>query len=377
MKYNELVAEMTAAHTTADVMAVIDKFVKSPERKSANKVATMKAFGGDSVDRPVNAEYGKVAPGREVNPLRIDEKAVRTVHQAATVGQNVRVKAFSSPVSLIPAQLDPNVLGPIHESRLLDRLPAQAISAPSYEIIVHNSTTGTPAPVSEGAVKPELVLNTTSETLTAIKLACHVGISHEAMMDFANFTGYVQVEAMRQLQDVENSQLIAGSGSSGNMTGFLSTSGILTDDASTDTGTGFTVIDSIEKSIAQLRVGAALATANLLVLHPSTWSAIRRLKDTTGRFLFIAADSDPSNAEANSIFGVPVLRTTQISAGTGLMLDTTKFGRVLVREGITVNQGTTSDDFTRNITRFVLEERLVLAVERPAAVLAISNLPAS
>jgi len=42
-----------------------------------------------------------------------------------------------------------------------------------------------------------------------------------------------------------------------------------------------------------------------------------------------------------------------------------------------VNQGTTSDDFTRNITRFVLEERLVLAVERPAAVLAISNLPAS
>ncbi|MDT5367170.1 MAG: hypothetical protein QOC62_1601 [Mycobacterium sp.] len=59
------------------------------------------------------------------------------------------------------------------------------------------------------------------------------------------------------------------------------------------------------------------------------------------------------------------------------MLDTTKFGRVLVREGITVNQGTTSDDFTRNITRFVLEERLVLAVERPAAVLAISNLPAS
>jgi hypothetical protein len=42
---------MTAANTQADVMAVIDKVVKSPERKSANKVvATMKAFGGDSVD---------------------------------------------------------------------------------------------------------------------------------------------------------------------------------------------------------------------------------------------------------------------------------------------------------------------------------------
>jgi hypothetical protein len=62
MKYNELVAEMTAANTQADVTAVIDKFVKSPERKSANKVATMKAFGGDSVNGPVNAEDGNVAP---------------------------------------------------------------------------------------------------------------------------------------------------------------------------------------------------------------------------------------------------------------------------------------------------------------------------
>ena len=136
-----------------------------------------------------------------------------------------------------------------------------------------------------------------------------------------------------------------------------------------------TVIDSIEKAITQLRVGSALATADLLVLNPSTWSAIRRLKDTTGRFLFIAADSDPTRAEANSIFGIPVLTTTALAAGTGIMLDSSKFGRVLVREGLTVHTGQTTDDFTRNVSRWVMEERLVLAVERPAAVLQISNLP--
>jgi HK97 family phage major capsid protein len=242
---------------------------------------------------------------------------------------------------------------------------------------VHNSTTGAPAPTAEGAAKPEIVLNTTSLTLTAIKLACHVGISYETLMDFSNFESYAQVEAMKQLEDVENAQLIAGTGTSGSMTGFLSTSGILSHDASADTGTGVTVIDSIEKAIAQLRVGSALATADLLVVHPQTWSAIRRLKDTTGRFLFIAADSDPTRAEANSIFGVPVLVTTAITAGTGLMLDSQRFGRVLIREGITVHTGTNNDDLTKNIVRLVFEERLVLAVERPAAVLAISNLPTS
>jgi HK97 family phage major capsid protein len=215
----------------------------------------------------------------------------------------------------------------------------------------------------------------TSLTLTAIKLAAHVGISYESLSDFPAFLGYAETELTRQLQDVENTELISGSGTSGHMTGFLTTSGILTHDASADTGTGVTVIDSIIKSIAQLRVGAALADADLLCLHPNTWSAIRRLKDTTGRFLFIASDSDPTTAQANSILGVPVLTTTSIAAGTGLMLDTQKFGNVLVREGITIHTGQNTDDFTKNISRFVLEERLVLAVERPAAVLALSNLP--
>ena len=42
---------------------------------------------------------------------------------------------------------------------------------------------------------------------------------------------------------------------------------------------------------------------------------------------------------------------------------------------MTVHTGQTNDDFTRNIARFVMEERLVLAVERPSAVMVISNLP--
>lgn len=74
---------------------------------------------------------------------------------------------------------------------------------------------------------------------------------------------------------------------------------------------------------------------------------------------------------------MPVLTTTAQTAGVGTMLDTTKFGRVLVREGITVHVGTSTDDFTKNISRWVFEERLVLAVERPSAVLQMSNLPTS
>lgn len=332
----------------------------------------------DSVEgEPADFVTNAFKSGREVNPLVMSQDSLQTIYKAAKSRQAISCKAYSTIGGLLPAQLDPNILGKIHESRLLDRLPTQAISAPSYEILVHASTTGAPAPVAEGGQKPEVVLNMTSQTVTAVKVAAHVGISYESLSDFPTFLGYATTELTRMMADTENSEILNGSGTGGHMTGLLNTSGILTHDASTDTGTNVTAIDGIEKAIAQLRVGSALADADLLILHPQTWSAIRRLKDTVGRYLFVSSDSDVTTAQANSIFNVPVLVTTAMTAGAGLMLDTSKFGRVFVREGITIHTGQNTDDFTKNISRFVLESRFVLGVERPAAVCAISNLPAA
>ena len=172
-------------------------------------------------------------------------------------------------------------------------------------------------------------------------------------------------ELLRNVIDAENSQVLNSDGTAGTLTGLLSTSGVLTRAKGTDTA-----LDAIEQGIADLRVGAALATANLLVLHPTTWSAVRRSKDSQARYLTTA---DPTKDVANTAWGVPVL-TTVLAAGTGLLLDTSKFGYVLVREQLVIQTGTNNDDFTRNISRWVAESRIGLAVERPAAVLKLTGL---
>ena len=108
--------------------------------------------------------------------------------------------------------------------------------------------------------------------------------------------------------------------------------------------------------------------------HPSTWSAIRRTKDKQDRYL---TSADPTRDEASSVWGVSVLVTTQIDPSVGVLLDTTKFGRVLMREPLSIRTGLNEDDFTRNIMRFICEERISLAIERPAAVSIITGLPTS
>jgi hypothetical protein len=73
--------------------------------------------------------------------------------------------------------------------------------------------------------------------------------------------------------------------------------------------------------------------------------------------------------------GVPVTVTTVCPVGTAVLTDSSKMGYVIVREAISIKTGTNGDDLIYNLTRLVVEERLGLCEERPAAVLAITGLP--
>jgi HK97 family phage major capsid protein len=131
-------------------------------------------------------------------------------------------------------------------------------------------------------------------------------------------------------------------------------------------------LDSFEEAVAQMRTAAALAEPDLIIMHPFTWSNLRRVKDGFYRFLVAP---DPTQDEAKSLWGVPVLTTVACQQGTAVMLDTTKFGFATIREALVMRVGYDSGDVTANMQRIVVEERLNLAVVRPTAVLLMSNLP--
>jgi len=230
----------------------------------------------------------------------------------------------------------------------------------------HQSSTGTPAITAEGALKPDVTLNFVTQTITAQKIAATFGLSWETQLDFPALIGYAQGEVFKQVTDVENAALI--NGSSG-IVGFQQTTGILTLAYSTGA-----YLDIFSQAIENLRVGASLAVADLIVMHPGTFGAVKRQKDSQNRYLL---SPDPTRDGINNIWGVEVLQTTAITAGTALLLDTTKFGFVAMRQNLEVQSGYTNDDFSRNINRWAVEERLNLAVERPSAVLNITGLPTS
>lgn len=311
------------------------------------------------------AQRKRGVPASTFSPLNFDLEELRAVHERVKRGEAAGFKTkrdFNSAEGFLPAELYNIPTFPRHERRLLEFLPGFALDAPSLEYIQVNSVTGAAAPVDEGALKPELIMNTSHVIVTAQKLAAHTGISYESAQDWTAFTTAVTVELTKQVVDAENEFLLSGIVSGGTTPvvetpGLLNTTGILTHHITSETA-----LDAVEMSVAQLRTGPSLCEPDLLVLHPTTWSAIRRQKDGYQRYMVAP---DPTQDEAQSLWGIRVLPTTSIAAGVGCLLDTRTFGRVAVREPIGVRIGWTGTDFTQNIWRYVAEERLCLAVERP------------
>ena len=156
----------------------------------------------------------------------------------------------------------------------------------------------------------------TEQTVKPVKIAALASVSMEALQDYESFQNWIPLELTRALINAETAEVVSGSGTAPHMTGILNTSGLLTRAMGSDTP-----IDALQLAFNDLRVGPAFATADLVALHPTTWSAIRRAKTTFNSYIL---SPDPSTGQVESIFGVTVVVNTMIPAGTAIVFDTSQ-----------------------------------------------------
>ena len=302
--------------------------------------------------------------------LTLGEAETKALFQAASTKSTMRIetKAAMDPGTLIPAQLLPGLVDLRFEPvRILDHIPATPMAGPSVDFISNTSATGVAGMVARGAAKPEVEFNTVATILTARKIAAWSSILDESLADFHGFASYVQNELIRAITNAENTQVLSGDGTGENLLGLLNVSGILTRLKGTDTN-----LDAMEQAIADLRTGPAFVEPDAIVIHPASWSIIRRSKDSQLRYLL---NPDPSSVEANSLWGIPVLATTSMPVGTALVANLEQGAQAFIRQGPVLemsNQSGTS--FTTNTTLIRCEERLALGSPRPSALLKVTGI---
>lgn len=218
---------------------------------------------------------------------------------------------------------------------------------------------GAAAPRSKGDAKAESNITYTQVTSVAESIAHLIKVNEEDLQDTQGLQQTLQQRGLAMLLAAEEDQVLNGNGTSPNLTGILSTTGVVTATQSTNT-----LIDAIVKLIASVEGQGAAVSA--IAMNPATWAALVTAKDSAGQYLGLL---DVTSGASGTLAGYPIVRTPFLSGGTGgkVVVGDNRYATLWRVGGINVAVGYDGDDFSRNRVTIRIETRSALDVYRPQA----------
>lgn len=232
----------------------------------------------------------------------------------------------------------------------------------SVPYIQETSYTNAATTVAEEGEKPEATFALQDEFAPVKKIAVIGKVTDEMYNDFPMMRDYVNGRLRFMVQEREEAQLLSGAGTGTEITGIL-TASIQSQALAADTHA-----DAVHKAITKIRTVGHFEPDGA-VFHPDDWQQMRLAKDDNNQYYGGGPFSGPYGngafSNAPRYWGLPVVVTTAITSGTGLVGAFKLGAQIWDREGITVDStNSDEDDFRFNRMTIRVEERLALAIYR-------------
>lgn len=271
--------------------------------------------------------------------------------------------------SLLPPRLLPNAFPlRLEPDRVFSHFIGASADSQSVSWLQHTGNTGAAAVVPELEQKPRLGMQVESKSTEFSTIAVLQSFSRQLADDFGSWMSFVPTALTNALIDTETDQIVNGSGV-GELRGLLNTSGVLERSKGSDTR-----IDALVKAFNDIRVGGAFANANLVLMHPTTWTAIKTSKDLNDRYI-LALNQPNELGSVDNIFGVQVISNTKVPEDVAIVMDSSIAVLGWTRLGLelTFNQFGTWE-FEHNALTYRLEERIGIGVQYPKAICVVDGL---
>lgn len=217
--------------------------------------------------------------------------------------------------------------------------------------------------VAEGAVKPESALRFDQETDGVHVIAHWLPVTEQMLEDVPALRSYIDARLRLGVQLAEENKLLNGADSPAEITGILNRDGLRTAEVA-----GGSPDDPNADAIFRQIMGIfndSFVMPDGIVINPLNWQTIQLMKDSSGAYMGGGPFMLPPVAR---LWGLPVVPTPAITAGTALVGAFRSAAQVFRKGGIRVEATNSHDDyFIRNLVAIRAEERVALAVYRPGA----------
>jgi HK97 family phage major capsid protein len=336
------------------IKSIGEMFTESPEFKALQeqyKAAGRLSHGSGT--GPVMLQKGTLLEGSQASP--------------GTGG------ALAAPVPQVVPGVVETLFQPL---TFADLLLSGQTNSNGLRYVVEGTATSGATGVAEGGLKPESTLGLSTRDEPVKKIATILPISEEMIDDAPAVQSYINGRLTLFVRIEEERQLLRGTSGGDQVQGILTSRGVPIYGGGTAAGNK---AEQVFKAMNGLR-GSAFVEPGWIVMHPSDWESIRLLKDTANQYYgggpFLGPYGGPQgpigasgqvNGALDSLWNKPVYVTATIGAGTALT-GSTSAAQVWRKGGISVDASNSHNDyFQRNLVALRAEERLALAVYRPAA----------
>ena len=311
-----------------------------------------------------------VKEGTENTPQRTpgeqftDSEEFKTLQKAGRGTARVQVKAITSLTPggggyLVAPQRLPLVTPPPLELHVRSLVAPGRTSSNAIIYPRELSRTNNAASVPEAGQKPESAV-TWEEVTSGVKTIAHfIMASKQILDDVAYLQSYINEILLSGLAEVEDRQLLKGSGTGNDLEGLVTAAAPYAAPI-TIPGTP-TPVDILRLALLQSALTRHVPTG--IVLNPANWAAIELLKDTTGRYIFTSATGPQGG---RTLWGKPVVETIAMDEDEFLVGPFRTGAQILDREDANVQVSTEDrDNFIKNMVTVRAEERLAFAIYTP------------
>jgi HK97 family phage major capsid protein len=296
------------------------------------------------------------------------------VKAAATIDEGI-IPAFSGGAGLagqlVAPQLLPGIV-PLSFQRLTiaDLLAQGTTSSTSISYVIESAFQDLTGTVLEKGAIPQLDLTLARRQDNVGKIANIAKPTVEMFQDAEQFRAYLENRMVFGIQRKEEDQLLNGTGTAPNIKGILQRTGLAPAVTTTATLTATKAMEGIFNQITALRA-TSFVEPDAIVIHPTDWQTIRLGKDGQGQYYaggpFTGAYGNGGYTNVADIWGVKAVITTAVAQGTVLVGGFQESGQIFRRSGITLDMtNSNNNDFETDLVTLKAEERLALAVYRPA-----------